>query len=423
VETVEIVNKIITSVFAVCYFYQFVYIAVSLLKKKRIEDTSRNLGKYAVLICARNEQTVIGDLLDSIANQIYPSDLIVPFVIADNCTDDTAEMARNFGAVVYERFDSENIGKGYALNELLGCIGRDYPDEFDGYFIFDADNVLSPDYISEINSMLVNGSDIVTGYRNSKNYDSNWISAGYALWFLRESRFLNNARYLIGSSCAVSGTGFVFSRRIFDKIKSWEYYLLTEDIEFSVDMITSGERIDYCDTAELYDEQPFDFRQSCRQRLRWSRGYLQVFGRYGKKLLHGITHGSFSCFDMTMTTMPAFLLSSLSIVLSLLIGVFGGATGGSIMTAVRLIVKLAINAYLMLYSVGLLTTVSEWNRIQTDSLRKIFYTFTFPIFMFTYIPISLVSLFYRPEWKPIEHTLSLRKLSDKYRDVGKTALK
>ena len=60
------------------------------------------------------------------------------------------------------------------------------------------------------------GYQIVTSYRNSKNYGDNWISAGYALWFLRESRYLNHARFLLGTSCAVSGTGFLFSRRVLE---------------------------------------------------------------------------------------------------------------------------------------------------------------------------------------------------------------
>ena len=94
-------------------------------------------------------------------------------------------------------------------------INKDYGNVYDGYFVFDADNILEQDYIEKMNQCFNQGNQIITSYRNSKNYGANWISAGYGLWFLRESRYLNNAREIIHSSCAVSGTGFLFSKEIF----------------------------------------------------------------------------------------------------------------------------------------------------------------------------------------------------------------
>ena len=76
---------------------------------------------------------------------------------------------------------------------------------------------------------------------------------------------------LLGSSCAVSGTGFLFSREVLEQCGGWKFYLLTEDIEFSVVNILRGEKIGYCKDAVVYDEQPESFRQSCRQRMRWAK--------------------------------------------------------------------------------------------------------------------------------------------------------
>ena len=85
-----------------------------------------------------------------------------------------------------------------------------YPQHpFEGYFVFDADNVLEESYIEEMDRTFSDGYEVVTSYRNSKNYGDNWISAGYALWFLRESQFLNRCRMRLGTSAAVSGTGFL----------------------------------------------------------------------------------------------------------------------------------------------------------------------------------------------------------------------
>ena len=271
-ETIKLINFIIATVFFVCYSYQFAYILVPYLKKEKPHKPAE-LHRYAVLISARNEELVIGNLLDSISAQDYPSSLVRVFVVADNCTDKTAKVARAHGAIVYERFNDKLVGKGYALEYLLDRIGEEYGDVFDAYMVFDADNLLSEDYISRMNETFSDGYRIITSYRNSKNYGDNWISAGYALWFLREAKYLNNARYLLGTSCAVSGTGFMFSREILKSCGGWPFHLLVEDIEFTIHNIVSGEKVGYCPRAVLYDEQPTKFSQSWKQRMRWARIY------------------------------------------------------------------------------------------------------------------------------------------------------
>lgn len=181
-ETIKVINFIIGIVFFVCYSYQFFYILIPFVKKEKPHKKTE-LHRYAVLISARNEELVIGNLLDSIAAQDYPSRLVNVFVVADNCTDSTAQIAREHGAAVYERFNKAEVGKGYALEYLIDKILEEYGDVFDAYMVFDADNLLSEDYISRMNETFSDGYGIITSYRNSKNYGDNWISAGYALCF------------------------------------------------------------------------------------------------------------------------------------------------------------------------------------------------------------------------------------------------
>ena len=148
--------------------------------------------------------------------------------------------------------------------------------------------MLDVNYFREMNKTFDNGAVASTSYRNSKNYDSNWISAGYAVWFLREAKFLNQARLTLNTSCAVSGTGFFVSAKIIERNGGWKWHLLTEDIEFSANSILEGERISYTPTAVLYDEQPVTFRDSWNQRFRWAKGFYQVFWHYGARLAKGI---------------------------------------------------------------------------------------------------------------------------------------
>lgn len=397
------INFILSLAFLLCYAYQFVYLAIPLVLRDRPHKPEK-LHTYAVLICARNEQAVIGHLLDSLAAQDYPADRFTVFVAADNCTDQTAETARAHGAVVYERTDPKLVGKGYALRFLLQCIRRDYGRRFDGFFVFDADNLLRPDYLRQMNRTFQDGYDIVTGYRNSKNYGDNWISAGYGLWFLREAEFLNRPRALAGTSCAVSGTGFLFSRQVLQAHGGWRFFLLTEDIEFTAASILAGYKIGYCGNAVLYDEQPVTFRQSWRQRMRWAKGYLQVFRRYGRQLLGGVFRkGGFSCFDMTMSILPAIVITVAGAAVNLTAAVLSAVSGGDPMAVVRSLGEMLGSTYLLLFFLGAVTTVTQWKQLHTTTAKKLLYTLTFPLFMMTYIPISLAALFRPVTWQPIEH--------------------
>ena len=168
-----------------------------------------------------------------------------------------------------------------------------------------------------------------------------------------------------------------------------------------------GEKVGYCPTAVLYDEQPTTFRQSFRQRLRWSRGYLQVFRHYGAALFRGIFRGSFSCYDMTMNIMPAAVLTGASLVVNLGAAVVNCVGGGDWSVLALCLLQTFLSLYLTVFVLGVITTVTEWDNIYCSAVKKVWYAITFPVFMFTYIPIVIVSLFHNPAWQPIRHSRSV----------------
>ncbi len=402
-ETIKIINYVIMVIFFACYAYQFFYIPVALLKKKKQPSSEGTPHRFAVLIAARNEEAVIGNLIDSLKRQTYPAERFAIYVVADNCTDRTADVAHEHGAKVVRRFDRNRIGKGFALHYLLRRIKKQY----DAYLVFDADNVVDPNYIREINKTFSDGYDIVTSYRNSKNYGDNWISAGYGLWFLREAQYLNRPRALLGASCGVSGTGLLFSRRILEQCGGWNFFLLTEDIEFTAHNIIGGEKIGYCPTAVFYDEQPTGFRPSVRQRVRWVQGYLQVLRCYGGRLLKGCFRGSFSCFDMLMNIAPAAILAWVSVLINLFSAVVCFANGAAVLTVVSSVGQSLLNLCLTVFVLGLITTLSEWRQIRCSTGRKLLSVLTFPLFMLTYLPVTVAALVCKSGWKPIEHRKSV----------------
>jgi len=410
VECLKGINFFVFILFCCCYAYQFAYVGVRLFTKMP-KRTARKLHRYAVVVAARNESGVIGELLESIRAQKYPKELLDIFVVADNCTDDTAAVARTCGAAVFERSDMQNVGKSYALNYAFHrikdtCGIRHY----DAYLVFDADNVIDPNYVREMNAVFDGGYRVVTSYRNSKNYGYNWISAGYALWFLRESKYLNGARMLCHTSCAISGTGFLVSSAIIEKDGGWKYNLMTEDIEFTVDKVIGGETFGYCETAVLYDEQPVDFRTSWNQRMRWTKGFYQVMRDYGGRLLRGCSLQGFQCYDMLATIAPALLLTLSMFLLNLWAITYGLAYDREAVVAVASLNLWAAvrNMYFSLFFFGLITTVTEWKQIHCGAPRKILYLFTFPVFMFTYFPIAIDTLLKmkRVTWVPIRHTFA-----------------
>lgn len=187
----------------------------------------------------------------------------------------------------------------------------------------------------------------------------------------------------------------------------WPFHLLTEDIEFTIDNVTRGMKVGYCANAVLYDEQPVRFHQSWVQRLRWSRGYMQVFRKYGRALISGIFRGSFSCYDMTMSIMPAAVLTGLSIVVNIgaaAVNIFYYKEWGVLGVSA---LQMLLNLYLTLFVIGGITTATEWRSIHCTTAKKLLYAFTFPVFMLTYVPIVIESLFITPEWTHIDHTRAL----------------
>lgn len=281
--------RISGQVLNIMLIYKAVYYAIGFLFTRKFKETKKK-HKYAILIAARNEKYVIGNLLDSIKKQDYPKDKLTVFVVADNCTDNTAQIARDHGAICYERFDDEHKTKGFALQFLLERIEEDYGRmSFEGYFIFDADNLLNKNYITKMNEAFDAGEKIITSYRNTKNFDENWIASTYALHWIRSIRANHRARSILRLATNIQGTGVLFINEIVRN--GWKYTSLTEDRALTADAVAQGYRISYNDEAEFFDEQPTNLKIALRQRLRWSKGHLLAFVESGPKLLLNVFFG------------------------------------------------------------------------------------------------------------------------------------
>ncbi len=389
---------------SVMYFYQFVYLIVPRFARPRRMKGPFPKKRYAILVAARNEETVIGNLLDSIRQQDYPGELMTVFVVADNCTDRTAEIAKAHGAIVYIRQNLEKIGKGYAVEYLLSHIQADYGyDDFDCFMIFDADNVLKADYMTQINKVASQGYQAFSGYRNSKNFGQNWISSGHSIWYLHDSCHLNCSRMTLGIGCMATGTGYGFTKALLERLGGWPFHTLTEDLEFNNWCAIHKVKIGFALGAMLYDEQPNKLPVSWKQRIRWAQGGIQVgikfFTQYPKGLLNG-GWSAWSTFEALTLCVWGTSLGAICAILS----VVTATISGGILGLLGALIAGICSTYGAGFVTGLLTVAFEWKKIYATPRQKILSILTFPFYLMSFIPIVITALFVKPKWTPIKHT-------------------
>jgi cellulose synthase/poly-beta-1,6-N-acetylglucosamine synthase-like glycosyltransferase len=239
--------------------------------------------RFAVLVPAHNEASVLAPLLESLRGQNYPRNCYRVFVSCDNCTDNTAEVAAAYGAEVLIRSDTSKSGKTWNVRWALTRIPM---ENFDALAMFDADNLASGNFLARMNDYMEScpGADAIQGVLDVKNPDDNWLTRSYALAYWFTNRFWQLARGLWGLSCTLGGTGLVIRSSTLRRL-GWNLESLTEDLEMSTRIVLSGSKVHWNDHAVIYDEKPQDIKISYRQRSRWMQGHYWVCRKYGMKAL------------------------------------------------------------------------------------------------------------------------------------------
>lgn len=418
IEIVILISTVLGALFTLMCAHFLFFAIVGIFAKKTYPHTENKL-KYGIIIPARNEEAVVGNLIDSVRKNNYPQDKLDIFVIAHNCSDGTAEVARKHGAIVYEYNNKKENTMGYAFRYLFDRIKEDYGiKSYDGYFLFNADNILDVNYFDKMNDAFVacDRKNVITSFRNSKNFGENLISACYGLYFLYGCRFESRGRTVLGCSTRVQGTGYVINS---DIVKDgWKYVTLTEDWEFTADRVLLGEKIYFCDEAVFYDEQPTGIKVMWRQRLRWAKGHLLVCVTRFKDMLRSLfsrkskggNPNKGSAYDITVNILPVcvittamFLLQAVALTLSpIFVDDLGTLFNYLIWTALPMVAS----GYLMLVLASVIIYVIERKRIKNVSLStKILSSLLWPIFLMVSAPAEIVALFWRNmQWKEIPHT-------------------
>lgn len=280
-----IINIVVIVSQATVFFFSlyFFFIALAGMKRRKEKKYYTPEKTFAVAIPAHNEAAVLAKLVDSLHQQGYPRELFDIFVIADNCTDNTAEVGRAHGAIVYERFDDERRSKPYALEWFFAQLWQ-RERQYDAVVMFDADNLVSPNFLMEMNSQLAQGKQVIQGYLDTKNPDDSIITLYYAIAYWYMNRTWQLGKKNLGLANALGGTGVCIETAILREL-GWGVTSLTEDLEFTMKAVLNGVKPTFAWDARVYDEKPTGFQASWRQRLRWMRGHWDVAFEYVPPLM------------------------------------------------------------------------------------------------------------------------------------------
>ena len=398
-EYLYIIQQALIWIVTIYWLYQFIISLCSFVKIKEKPLKEDKQHRFMTIIPAHNEEKVVVNLIESLKKLDYPKDLYDIYVIADNCTDKTAEVAKEAGAIVYERFDEAHKTKGHALQWFLAQkIEEDAP--YDAFCIFDADNIVDENFLKVMNKKLCQGEEVVQGYKDIKNPSDSWVSAGYAIFYWTMHRFYHLARYNIGLSPLMNGTGFMVK---FDVIKpqGWNTKTLTEDIEFSLKRIIEGKKLGWARDAIVYDEQPVGFKQSWTQRTRWTVGHMQCLKEYTKPLAEAVVKNktvmNFDGLLYMLGTTPMLILTLVLVIVNIVLFATGTMTG---LDFTIQMLKYIIPTLLVLPFMGLVVLYLEKKPIK-PMIKGLL---TYPIFMGSWLLINIKCLFKRDtEWKKIDH--------------------
>ncbi|NLO98283.1 MAG: glycosyltransferase family 2 protein [Peptococcaceae bacterium] len=386
-------------IFVTLYYFTLGFTA---FKRKPEKKDYPPVKRFAVVVAAHNEEKVISPLINNLKNLDYPKELFDIYVVADNCTDKTAYLAKKSGAIVFTRYHKTKRGKGYALEFLFAKI-FELNKPYDAFVIFDADNLVKRNFLLEMNNKLCEGHKIIQGYIGSKNPYDTWVTNTFSIAFWIMNRMIQLPRYNLNLSNTLAGTGMCISYDVLKQL-GWGAHSLTEDLEFTMKALLQGIKTSWAHDAIVYDEKPLTFMQSCRQRKRWAQGQVDVALKYLIPLvIKAVKEKKWMYMDAAMHLFQPFftVLGSIFLILqafSFLQPYYLNIFVTYVPTFVWQIVSGGVTIFPAL---ALYLDRIPW--------RAYLGLIVYPIFMYSWIPIIFLGMLHhkRKEWSHTQHTRSI----------------
>lgn len=430
---VNLIFLIISTLVSIYLFHFFFFMVVGVFRKRKFPKVEEKC-RYGILVSAKDEENVIPRLINSIRNADYPQDKLDIIIIAHNCKDKTADVARSMGAnvIVYNDENARTLGLAYQY-----AFTQFNVKEYDGIIILNADNEVKKDFFERLNEAFVyhKKDSVVTSFRQASNIKDGIMPAVYGYYFAAGCSLSFIGRECFDTSCRVTGCGFVIPVRLLEN--GWNYTTITEDIEFSADIVLNGEYIRYCDDAVFYDEQPRDFKTMWFQRLRWAKGQnltnRKYFGKLLKALFDKNKKNKLSLFIALTFNSAVPLLFFFLFVLQNAVLLFSPLAGVSLQEtflywnheqnwfqnlfmslntgALFGMAKTAVRVFLGSYLTAIMTLIASRGKLKEQAkLPMIFGFVVFPLFLLLQVPLDIAALFIRDlKWRKIPHGVSKKK--------------
>lgn len=356
--------------------------------------------KIAVLIPARDESKVIRGILKGLLNQTVQVRSQDIYVIVERMDDPTCKICEKMGVSLILRKNLKKQRKGYALNEAVKeiLLRRHY----DIYFVFDADNLVAPNYIEKMLESYSAGYDMATGYRNSKNVNANVIAAVSSLTFSMINVMSNRERIKHNANVVFSGTGCFVSGDLVEKWRGWPFHSLTEDYEMSLYATLYGLATFYNEEAEFFDEQPTTYRQTVAQRVRWIKGYFEsrkIYIPKMKRRKRARNQGSLIREELGVS-------AAIWVVVGVILLLVGEVLNLLFVEKIGLDLGLILGLIGAVYVVLMLVTIVmiRRERFNLKTSMKIKAVLFNPLYLVTYIPCAVKALTTKNvAWQKIEH--------------------
>ena len=403
-----VVSFILQIVFFAFGSYYFLISLFAWFNRREPDNVTDKTHTYALVVAAHNEQAVIANMVSSLKSLNYPDAAYDIFVIADNCTDDTAKIAREAGALVYERTNDVEKGKGFALEWMFKII-FDMEKKYDSIAIFDADNVVHSEFLNEMNKKQNKGYKVVQGYIDSKNPFDSWITAAYTISFWCVNKLFQCSRYNLNLSCQLCGTGFVIDTDILKKI-GWQATCLTEDMEFTMRLVLNDYTVAWAHNAKVFDEKPLTFSQSWKQRKRWMQGHADVASRFvGPLLRKAIKERKWAPVDCAVYLLQPVRIIVMGVI-TLMAWIQNAYPDGNLgIFQMQYIFPKEVWTFYVLAQF-LWTPLVIWLEKHKISAKLILYYLTYAVYSLTWVPIAVLGIANKnkKEWFHTQHT---RKIS------------
>lgn len=416
----SIINYVVLIAIAIPLFLQVLYVLLFFLPKKTWKKSEKK-GRIAFLIAANNEESVIYDTVkDLLDNQQYPAELYDVYVVADNCTDRTAELAEKAGAkvLIHNDPDPEHHRAAYPLRYGLDYL-MSLGDKYDFVLRLDADNHVNPQFASVMNDAYQAGVDFARPYEGARNASQSFFTKACAMFYVFDSRFGSRVRERLGLAAHVNGSGAMMSMRMLRATGGYDCTSISEDAEYFINRLFDGYKGHFVEDAVVYEDMPSSLRDTYNRNKRIGSGsvsllkpkFMKMFGKF-------FTTGNFSYLEVCLTYAFVFITAIVATWIPLFyiynfLYLGFAAYGGmelSLFTqtyyyevlwnTVIIMASVLVGLFVLFgYLQALFLVMTDYKKLGANSRRELLSAvFLFPFFLILYSVTIFIGTMSKPAW-------------------------